>query len=299
MKKLFFLISICTSFGLNAQVIANPPTPIILCDVDTPGDLIEVFDLTSREAEIIGGQTNVVVSFHPTSGDALGGQNAFPNPESYLNTANPQLIFVRVRSTVNGDWQVTTMDIEVLPTIETSPQAIYLPDDNQDGFTLFDLTVNEAAMIGTQDPANFSFSYFETELDCETNANPIVTPTAYMNILNPQTMYVRVERFDNGCVFCTSFEIETDGSLGIEDNFGLNVLLYPNPVRNKLTLQWDAAMLVETISVYALNGKLMYIESISKERNSSILNLSGISEGIYFIKVATQKGTFTEKIIKN
>ena len=241
----------------------------------------------------------MVVTFHPTSGDALGGQNAFPDPESYINTGNPQLIFVRVTSTLNGDWQVTTMDLEVLPTIATAPENIYVPDEDLDGFTEFDLTANEIAMIGGQDPINFIFSYFEAEADCEANMNQLLDPANYQNIANPQTLYVRVERLDNGCVFCESFDIETDASLGVESLLAETIAIYPNPTQNKITLQWDAAVQVERIAVYALDGKLITTQVVSQDSTSSFINLSETADGMYFIKISTQKGTLTEKIIKN
>ena len=76
MKKLLLTISFCF-FLLNAfSQIANQPSDLSLCDADNDG--FEQFDLTILEAEIIGNQTNVSVSFYETLVDAEDGVNATP-----------------------------------------------------------------------------------------------------------------------------------------------------------------------------------------------------------------------------
>jgi gliding motility-associated-like protein len=77
-----------------------------LCDVLG----IEAFDLTESTAQIdpING-----ISFHLSEEDAESNINALAIPEAYINTSNPQLIWIRV---ANEDcFQTDSFQIEVIP----------------------------------------------------------------------------------------------------------------------------------------------------------------------------------------
>ena len=56
------------------ELLVNPlptplePTPFVDCDIDNDGFII--FDLTSKDAEILDGQTGVVITYHETIGAA-------------------------------------------------------------------------------------------------------------------------------------------------------------------------------------------------------------------------------------
>ncbi len=47
---------------IQAQVTANLPSPLELCDINNPGDEIEFFDLTLRDTEIVGAQIGLDVT---------------------------------------------------------------------------------------------------------------------------------------------------------------------------------------------------------------------------------------------
>lgn len=84
------------------------------------------------------------------------------------------------------------------------PQIIGLTDLQKCdtvGVELFDLT------FATQfiDPVNI-ITYHLTEDDAQNNVNPIQNPDMYLNISNPQTIYIRVDNTD--CFVVDSFEIE-------------------------------------------------------------------------------------------
>lgn len=59
-------------------------------------------------------------------------------------------------------------------------------DDNTDGFQTFDLSVAANDLFSNGAQATF----YETMMDAQMGVNPIANPTSYMNISNPQTIYV-------------------------------------------------------------------------------------------------------------
>ena len=65
-----------------------------------------------------------------------------------------------------------------------------------DGFTVFNLQLKDAEVLGAQDPSNFSVTYYETQVDADTGTFAI--PSPYLNVANPQTIYVRVDNNSNG-----------------------------------------------------------------------------------------------------
>jgi hypothetical protein len=298
-KTLLFLLG-TSCFGLNAQVTAFPPDPIDLCDFFTPNDGIEVFDLTIREGQIIGGQSNVNVTFHLSSGDALGGQNPFPNPEMYTNIVNPQLIFVRVQSTAGQGNQITTLDIMVLPVanVENDPNDLFVDDGNGDGIGVFDLTVNTAVMLGSQNPNDLDIAFYTSETDAIAKLNEVSVPTSYVNTSNPQTIYVRFERLDNGCFTVPTFEIEADEFLGIDENELSYLKLYPNPTTDLVNISSQDFSSEIQLAVFNISGQQVYSKIRTPQSNHVVLDISSLDSGLYFLQIASEGNRITKKLIK-
>ena len=73
-------------------------------------------------------------------------------------------------------------------------------DDTPNGFASFDLTVNTPLALGSQDGTNIDITYHETQQQAEDGTDAIAVPSNYTNITNPQTIYVRIEDTETGCV---------------------------------------------------------------------------------------------------
>ena len=63
-------------------------------------------------------------------------------------------------------------------------------DEISDGVYAFDLSVFDTEILGSQDPIEFSVSYFQTLVDADTNSNPL--PIFYTNTTNPETIFTRI-----------------------------------------------------------------------------------------------------------
>lgn len=83
-------------------------------------------------------------------------------------------------------------------------------------------------------------------------------------------------------------------SLGLGDNVEASKLtLYPNPVADQLYISSDNQK-VENIMIYSLSGAV--VKNISSEVES--IDVSNLTTGNYLVKVTTDQGSFTKKIIK-
>ncbi|HET8839028.1 MAG TPA: gliding motility-associated C-terminal domain-containing protein [Flavobacteriaceae bacterium] len=87
-------------------------------------------------------------------------------------------------------------------------ENLFQCDVNDDGTEIFDLTTNTPIAIGTQ--TNVSISYHISQNDADLNLDPIINPSDYMNIANPQEVFVRVENITNSTCYSTdSFILKT------------------------------------------------------------------------------------------
>lgn len=82
-------------------------------------------------------------------------------------------------------------------------------------------------------------------------------------------------------------------NLSVAENPLLAVKLYPNPTSGQLTIEAKGMI---SIGVYNLVGQCM-MERTSKN-NSIVLNMSGLKEGVYFVKVNTAIGSVVKKVVK-
>jgi hypothetical protein len=72
------------------------------------------------------------------------------------------------------------------------------------------------------------------------------------------------------------------------------VEMYPNPTKDQINIFSDKR--VDKVLVYNIFGKLVY--KSSKNHNSTTLDLSSFSKGIYLVKVFSEGVSTTQKIIK-
>lgn len=65
--------------------------------------------------------------------------------------------------------------------------------NNCAGNNVFDLTSQEAILIGSQNPADLIITYHVSLADAQNNVNAIANPTSYTSVSSAETIYVRVE----------------------------------------------------------------------------------------------------------
>jgi len=88
----------------------------------------------------------------------------------------------------------------------------------------------------------------------------------------------------------------TNSVLSTEDNEMRNFLIYPNPVSSVLSI--DSKVSFDWIKIYDINGRVLRtIASPSNEKQLQ-LDVSDLSQGIYFIELQSDKIKQTQKFIK-
>ena len=86
----------------------------------------------------------------------------------------------------------------------------------------------------------------------------------------------------------------TETLLGVQNYSEPNFNVYPNPVSNQLFITSESAT-IEKITVYSISGIL----AIEVSANADFIDVSNLSEGLYFIEISSSEGKSVQKFLKN
>ena len=85
----------------------------------------------------------------------------------------------------------------------------------------------------------------------------------------------------------------------LADNTGIDevsndaIQIYPNPVKDQLTIN-NGELKIINVEIVDITGKI--ISTFNSQL--STINVSSLQQGIYFVKIETDKGIVTRKIVK-
>ncbi|CAM3292512.1 T9SS type A sorting domain-containing protein [Flavobacterium longum] len=104
--------------------------------------------------------------------------------------------------------------------------------------------------------------------------------------------------FDYNFPIITNTVTTTVTALGVGETVTDNFSLYPNPVKNSLTISMLNNAAVSRISIYNMLGQL--VESITPafENGSMSVDTDALNTGTYFMQFVTNNGATTKKIMK-
>ena len=124
------------------------------------------------------------------------------------------------------------------------------------------------------------------------NANEGIDPLSVDTVLENDTFYYATQTVND----CSSdpFEVLVSLTLGLEGFNTSSLSYYPNPVVNELSVNYQSA--ITGIEVYNFLGQKVVSKTFNQ--TSVKLDMSGLSAGSYIMKVQTQDGTATVKVLK-
>ena len=194
-----------------------PFTTYEQCDTDGTEDGFFTFDLqTLFAADLLNGQDTTIFElvFYNSQADADANTNPISNSASpdYTNDIafTSDEIFARVINTAspNACTPATTsfnLLVNPNPTLQ-NPADYELCDDNADGDDTngvvqnFILSTKDTEVLGAQDPADFTVTYYENQNDADNNLSPIDKVNPYTNTpAFTQPIFVRVTNNTTGC----------------------------------------------------------------------------------------------------
>ena len=87
----------------------------------------------------------------------------------------------------------------------------------------------------------------------------------------------------------------TTSSVGVQDYELEQTELYPNPTTGVITIR-NSNVRIQNVEVYDVYGKLL--SRVEVNDNMVTVDVSRLASGVYFTRIATERGTLTKRIVK-
>ncbi len=197
MKKILlfiFFISLQISFG---QVQINTPSDYTVCDANNDG--LEVFNLTTKNSEILGNLSPNVysVSYYISQADAALNTNSLGG--QYYCWNSMQVIYARVTEINNpSNYSITSFWLHIYPTpIANTITGTFCYNQQCWDLTQFIPVINNA----NADP-NIYISFYYTTADAQSSTNSILNPSCVFSpVTTPNiNFYYTVTNVVSGCI---------------------------------------------------------------------------------------------------
>jgi gliding motility-associated-like protein len=198
------------SFEINIieAPFTSTPTEIIICDADRDG-FFDI-DLTTSISEVVGSTLNRTITFHNSLEDADLDENAIFNVSNYA--AQTEILFIRIENNETGCYSIEELSIIVntLPYIGDLTNYVNeytFCEDETDEFGEFIFETRDLEALDGQ--TGKEVTYYLNQADANNKVNTIDKTSSYINISNPQNIFVRIDNIsDESCYFTSSFTIE-------------------------------------------------------------------------------------------
>jgi hypothetical protein len=126
-------------------------------------------------------------------------------------------------------------------------------------------------------------------LDDPTSATPVASPTE-------TTVYTVTVTDADGCSGTADVTVFVEGELGITESAeGFDI--YPNPSNGLIYISAENLSWPYTIEVLTVDGKLVYSEEQQEQKDVNVIDLSGFSDGIYYIRLSNEDFEYQEKVV--
>jgi hypothetical protein len=106
---------------------------------------------------------------------------------------------------------------------------------------------------------------------------------------------VQADCGDNLSEWSSPITVQTT-NVGLEERLEKSVSLYPNPAKEYVDIRVDGDVNVTLMEVIDVYGKL--INAVAVVENPTRLNVSGLADGMYFVRVTTDVGVVTKPFVK-
>lgn len=244
------------------------------------------FDLAAQANAITNmtGYSGMVISFHLTLADAQAGTNALLSP--YTNTANPQVIYVRIQNPNNSCYVVSQFSIGAVDeNYQTPPPTGPGIQGYEPGDTLADIEIEGENIQWYDSPGSDATGKFTTD-----NADtplPLTTP-----LVDGMTYYASQTKFGRESV--ERLPVTIDAAMSTNGINFKNFSYRPNPVKDILQLSNGAT--IDKVEVYNIVGQIVKSENVGKTDVS--VDLNSLTNGVYIVKVTSASAHKSIRIVK-
>ncbi len=160
------------------------------------------YHLTLANSILSENSSAYTFSYHPSQIDAENNTNALQ--EFYTYQTNNDIIYVRIENPVTSCYTTTYFNLFIQSvSIVNTPNPYVTCDTDYDGLIAYNLTENDATILGSLDASNYIITYYSS-LEAAENGDNAYNDT---EMLGTQTIYFRLENSTTTCYDIGSFDI--------------------------------------------------------------------------------------------
>jgi len=114
-----------------------------------------------------------------------------------------------------------------------------------------------------------------------------------------ETVYIawRHHNADGFLLFVDDVVVAENATTGVKDVAASKLSVYPNPATSVVTVKGTDA-LVSNVAIADINGRTVKTVKFAGVAEAQV-NVSDLASGVYVMTIASDKGTTTQKIVKN
>lgn len=300
-----------TSFNVVIHplpIVTNIIPPIEVCDAGTKdGDVRNGFaqniNVSQRDADFLNGRnaSDFTITYHKTQADLQDLNSSGINKTSYdsdpnrvsVNTttnSSEETLFVRILNDVTGcvfDQSTVTIIVYPEPNFIIPTNLAYCDNDN-DGddangiIQTIDLDSKITEVLGAnQNPNDFIVTFHRSQADADSGNGILASP--YTNSNSTETIFVRIENRNTGCINTDSF---------------FDVIVNPLP---NFTVTTPQILCLNDLplNIFVENAVDVYTyewEDANGNQLSTDDNVNITSGGVYFVTATTTDGTLCSRV---
>ncbi len=161
-----------------------------ICDEDDNGTTIIN---TAQFDDVIDPEDQYTFQYYLSEAEAITETN---NINSFVNTQNPQTVWVNISNNGGECSAISSFDILVsaAPTTQTPPAMVICDDDNDGTYTV---NLHNSIPDVIEDTGNIDITFHSNYADAEANSNSIENSTAYTT--NSTSVFIRLTNATTGC----------------------------------------------------------------------------------------------------
>ena len=258
-------------FAVSVNVAPYPTTVnSSLTNCDDNEDGFVTFDLTSANTSI-SSESGLTFVYYVDYFDAISNSNPILNPSAFINSSNPQTIYVKVLN-ANNCTSIVELTLNVTTTLAPTGNAAQTFCATS---TLSDLVVSGTSILW---------------YDAPTIGNLLPSTTA---LVSGTTYYA--SQTDNSCESVSRLAITvTDTCLSTEESSfnSSNFKFYPNPVKDILNLNYSET--ISKVQIMNILGQEVLVKTIKATQGQ--VDMSQLPSGNYLVKVTGENNQV--KIVK-
>ena len=262
----------CLGDRTIAEVMADQINPTISCELD-----IQVStDVDNCFA------SNVSLTA-PTATDNCSVQSITNDAPANFPLGDTDVIWTVTDSAGNTNTctQIVTVVDDVDPVVTCPANSVETINEG-DLYTIPDVTATASATD-----------------NC--TASPLITqdPIAGTGIGVGDTVVTITATDDAGNVSTCTFTITVEYILGTGDtDYNNEIVLFPNPTNGNVTLLNNSNVLINTVTIFDINGRVINEISINGTNLETNFSIENQATGLYFVKIVSNDFSIIKKIVK-